>query len=220
MKWSALLVLCAATFGVDTEAKTVGQFRSRRLIRAHGQWCGPDWTGGRAISARQYMREGRSFSAYCIDEADCACRQHDYDCAIHDGCCKEDDDKLINALQGTDSPFLIAAMKAARVFHKSCSKSSSWWDEDDDIQKAQETNVDRSGMSNLFADEDEDVLGFGGGACCRAMSPECLACQARNNPMRMGKLRDNRQDDHDDDEPWFFRDEDEDEPWFDTSLYK
>ena len=111
----------------------VGPFRDRRLIKAHGRWCGPNWTGGLRISSAQYLREGRSFNARCIDSADCACRQHDYDCAIHGGCCKEDDTKLINALQGTNSPFLIASMKAARVFHKSCSKSSSWWDEDEDI---------------------------------------------------------------------------------------
>ena len=71
----------------------------RRLFKAHGRWCGPKWTGGVRISAAQYMREGRSFNARCIDSADCACRQHDYDCAIHGGCCKEDDTKLINALK-------------------------------------------------------------------------------------------------------------------------
>ena len=217
MKWSALLVLCAATFGVETEAKggwrtkphshrqdsliaaTVhapsGQLRGRRLIKAHGQWCGPNWTGGMAISAGDYMSEGRSFSAYCVDEADCACRQHDYDCAVHDGCCKEDDDKLIDALQGTDSPFLIAAMKAARLFHKSCSKSTSWWDEDEDedIQNPHEANAERSEWSNLFDDDDEDAIGFEGAmGCCQAMIPSCLECHAKNQ-VYLQQLRNSRE---------------------------
>ena len=87
----------------------------RRLFKAHGRWCGPTWTDGRRISAKEYMNRGGDFKGVCIDKADCACRQHDYDCAIHNGCCKEDDTKLIRALKGTGSPWISGAMRVARL---------------------------------------------------------------------------------------------------------
>ena len=143
----------------------------RRLFKAHGRWCGPKWTGGVRISAAQYMREGRSFNARCIDSADCACRQHDYDCAIHGGCCKEDDNKLINALKGTKHPWISRAMRAARYFHKKCKKRSKFFRFLSLSQSSEEDEgrlVDLVPMSSPYAlkddpklsswwDEDEDI---------------------------------------------------------------
>ena len=87
--------------------------RHRRLFKAHGRWCGPNWTNGKKISAEDYMRLGGSFNAYCIDEADCACRYHDYQCAMAGRCCKSHDRLLIKRLKGTDSPWISSAMRVA-----------------------------------------------------------------------------------------------------------
>ena len=95
----------------DEADQSVG--RHRRLFKAHGRWCGPNWTNGRKISAENYMRLGGSFNAYCIDEADCACRYHDYQCAMAGRCCKSHDRLLIKRLKGTDSPWISSAMRVA-----------------------------------------------------------------------------------------------------------
>ena len=96
--------------------------RRRRLFQAHGNWCGPNWTGGRKISAYDYWTSGGSFYAYCIDKTDCICRTHDYDCARHYGCCKSDTSKMINALKraGDPSPWIRRAMQSAYYAHKDC----------------------------------------------------------------------------------------------------
>lgn len=95
------------------DVESTRYFRRRRLFKAHGNWCGPNWTNGMKISAEEYKNRGGSFRAYCIDQADCACRLHDYRCAMHGGCCKSDDYELIDNLHDTDSPWIIAAMRVA-----------------------------------------------------------------------------------------------------------
>jgi len=64
------------------------------MVAIHGRWCGPNWTGGRNISARDYLLEGSSFKAKCIDDLDCACRTHDKACAGKSGCSAKADRNL------------------------------------------------------------------------------------------------------------------------------
>jgi hypothetical protein len=65
------------------------------MVRIHGQWCGPNWTQGKAQPANA---AGVDFSASCDDKLDCACRSHDQDCASDPrGCSRSGDDKLIAA---------------------------------------------------------------------------------------------------------------------------
>ena len=47
------------------------------MVAIHGRWCGPNWTDGRAISARDYKLQGGDFKGSCVDSLDCACREHD-----------------------------------------------------------------------------------------------------------------------------------------------
>ena len=64
------------------------------MVRIHGQWCGPNWTQGKAQPANA---AGVDFTAPCDDALDCACRAHDKDCASDtDGCSSAGDQKLID----------------------------------------------------------------------------------------------------------------------------
>jgi len=55
-------------------------------VAIHGRWCGPNWTDARAISARDYKLQGGDFRSRCIDDLDCACREHDKACSGTSGC--------------------------------------------------------------------------------------------------------------------------------------
>ena len=56
------------------------------VVAIHGRWCGPNWTDGRNISARDYRLAGGDFKSSCVDDLDCACRQHDRACSGPSGC--------------------------------------------------------------------------------------------------------------------------------------
>lgn len=62
------------------------------MVRIHGQWCGPNWTQGKAQPA---SAAGVDFTAPCDDALDCACRLHDKDCSHPFGCSSRGDSKLI-----------------------------------------------------------------------------------------------------------------------------
>ena len=65
------------------------------LVKVHGNWCGANWTDGRNIDALTYKQQGGDFKGRCIDKLDCACRDHDKDCANTRGCSSAGDRKLI-----------------------------------------------------------------------------------------------------------------------------
>ena len=65
------------------------------MVRIHGNWCGPSWTAGRNIDALTYKQQGGQFDEPCIDKLDCACRNHDRDCAHPLGCSRKGDEELI-----------------------------------------------------------------------------------------------------------------------------
>ena len=60
----------------------------------HGRWCGPNWTDGRNISAREYLLAGGDFKSPCVDTLDCACREHDRACSGEGGCTARSDRRL------------------------------------------------------------------------------------------------------------------------------
>ena len=64
------------------------------MVAIHGRWCGPNWTDGRNISARDYLLEGGNFESTCVDDLDCACREHDRACAGPNGCTASADRRL------------------------------------------------------------------------------------------------------------------------------
>lgn len=87
--------------------------RNRRLFKAHGRWCGPNWTDGKKLGSEEYWRRGGDFRGRCIDKADCACRRHDRQCAMSGRCCKRHDRELIHNLKATNSPWISSAMRVA-----------------------------------------------------------------------------------------------------------
>ena len=64
------------------------------LVAIHGRWCGPNWTDGRNITARDYKLQGGDFKSPCVDSLDCACREHDRSCAGPSGCTAKADRRL------------------------------------------------------------------------------------------------------------------------------
>ena len=53
------------------------------MVAIHGNWCGPNWTGGRALAASDPRVD---WSVPAIDALDAACKVHDKDCAHSLGC--------------------------------------------------------------------------------------------------------------------------------------
>ena len=84
------------------------------MIKVHGNWCGPNWTGGRKLSAEEYANRGLSWTASCTDALDCACRDHDRACSSPKGCSKAADTKLIKAAKKLQlSPFQRLKMETS-----------------------------------------------------------------------------------------------------------
>ena len=48
------------------------------MVKIHGNWCGPNWTGGRSIDAETYDKRGYDWNSPAISPLDEACRDHDY----------------------------------------------------------------------------------------------------------------------------------------------
>lgn len=67
------------------------------MVRVHGNWCGPNWTAGRNVDALSYKQAGGQFDEPCMDELDCACRNHDRACAHPLGCSRKGDAALVKA---------------------------------------------------------------------------------------------------------------------------
>ena len=93
------------------------------MVKIYGRWCGPNWTDGRNISARDHLLSGGSFKTRCKDSLDCACRAHDLDCASSElGCSKAGDTKLLrvaarivaNPLQKVINPKRYVAARIIR----------------------------------------------------------------------------------------------------------
>jgi len=64
------------------------------MVRIHGQWCGPNWTQGKAQPANA---PNVDFKGKCDDALDCSCRSHDKDCSHPKGCSAKGDRKLVAA---------------------------------------------------------------------------------------------------------------------------
>ena len=92
------------------------------MVKIHGNWCGPDWTDGKRISARGYKLAGGKFNGPCIDQLDCACRSHDQGCSGKQGCTRSADLKLArscnkilrNPLYAITNPVMYAKARIIR----------------------------------------------------------------------------------------------------------
>ena len=94
-----------------------------RIVKIHGRYCGPDWTHGRRISAKDYDKYPEVTP---IDRLDQACQAHDKDCS-QGGCSKKGDSLLVrqalavaattlNPQLRTTALLVAAGIPAARTF--------------------------------------------------------------------------------------------------------
>lgn len=69
------------------------------LVKIHGDYCGPDWTAGKAQPAKAMFEKFPRLEDWPMGKTplDNACRRHDWNCARHGGCTKADDQLLIDA---------------------------------------------------------------------------------------------------------------------------
>jgi len=59
------------------------------LVKIHGNYCGPNWTGGKPLAANDPKVD---WSVKAIDQLDQACKNHDLSC--RNGCSSADDRRL------------------------------------------------------------------------------------------------------------------------------
>jgi len=60
------------------------------VVAIHGNWCGPNWTGGKHLPANDPRVD---WSVKSLDSLDSACKKHDRACA--DGGCSAADDRRL-----------------------------------------------------------------------------------------------------------------------------
>ena len=49
------------------------------MVKIHGNWCGPNWTGGRRLSAQEYDERDLDWNGPVISPLDAGCRLHDFE---------------------------------------------------------------------------------------------------------------------------------------------
>lgn len=92
------------------------------IVKIHGNYCGPNWTHGRAIPASRYFEFDEVTP---IDALDRACQAHDKDCS-NGGCSSKGDRRLAqkalavalrtrNPLLARKAQAIAAAMAAASI---------------------------------------------------------------------------------------------------------
>ena len=62
------------------------------MVKIHGNYCGPNWTGGKPYAASDSRV---NWNVPCVDNLDCACKKHDRDCAHPKGCSRKGDAALV-----------------------------------------------------------------------------------------------------------------------------
>jgi len=72
-----------------------------KLVQIHGNWCGPNWTGGQKVSAEDYKGPWDGPVKSPLDQF---CRAHDRDCAENNGCTRAGDTRLIKGAESRILP--------------------------------------------------------------------------------------------------------------------
>ena len=65
------------------------------LVKIHGNWCGPNWTGGKKVAAKDYKGP---WNGPIQTPLDACCRSHDFSCSSGK-CSKAADTKLIKCAE-------------------------------------------------------------------------------------------------------------------------
>jgi len=89
------------------------------VVKIHGNWCGPNWTGGQKVSADEYTGP---WDGPAISKLDQACRAHDKDCSSG-FCSKAADTRLIDAAEKRILPQSIANLMSLQLLNPFLDKS-------------------------------------------------------------------------------------------------
>jgi len=83
------------------------------LVRIHGNYCGPNWTGGKSLASNDPQVD---WTVKPIDQLDNACRIHDISCS-QGGCTAADDRRLARkaTMIGIFNPRLAPIARAIAV---------------------------------------------------------------------------------------------------------
>jgi len=84
------------------------------MVKIHGNYCGPNWTGGRNLPSNSPKV---NWSTPCLDALDCACKAHDRDCSHPKGCSAKAD-RLLSRKAG------IVALTHPRLRNKAAAVSA------------------------------------------------------------------------------------------------
>ena len=72
------------------------------MAKIHGNWCGPNWTGGQKVAAEDYKGD---WNGPVKTPLDACCRTHDLDCS-KGGCSKKGDSALIKCAEARILSFI------------------------------------------------------------------------------------------------------------------
>lgn len=81
------------------------------MVKIHGNWCGPNWTGGQRVSAQDYTGPWDGPAISPLDEA---CRSHDFACS-KGFCTRKADTALIRAAEKRILPEDVALMMQIKL---------------------------------------------------------------------------------------------------------
>ena len=89
------------------------------MVKIHGNWCGPNWTGGQKVAAEDYTGP---WDGPAISKLDEACRSHDKSCSSGK-CSRAADTRLIRAAEKRILPQSIALMMQVQLLNPLMSSS-------------------------------------------------------------------------------------------------
>ena len=88
-------------------------------MKIHGNWCGPNWTGGQRVAAEDYTGPWDGPAISPLDEA---CRSHDFSCS-KGGCSRKADTALIRAAEKRILPEDVRLMMVVKLANPFLSQS-------------------------------------------------------------------------------------------------
>ena len=83
------------------------------MVKIHGNWCGPNWTGGQKVAAEDYTGP---WDGPAISRLDEACRSHDKSCSSG-SCSRAADTRLIHAAEKRILPQSVAAVMEIQLLN-------------------------------------------------------------------------------------------------------
>ena len=89
------------------------------MVKIHGNWCGPNWTGGKKVAAEDYQGD---WNGPVQTSLDACCRSHDFSCS-KGSCSKAADTKLITCAEKRILPQGKAAMMQLQLTNPFMSRS-------------------------------------------------------------------------------------------------